>query len=451
MACNLLGTLLEFVEVLRPALTRPGFDNLLVIFTGWVLTTGTHAVTQALVVTSVAGRRHHEAFHRFFSRGTWDPDDMGRLLLSCVMSLVPEHGPLSLVIDDTLAPKKGPHVFGIGSHLDAVRSTRSCRIFSFGHCWVVLAVLVTVPFSKRTFALPLLFRLYRTKSSCDLRHRTYHKKTELARQMLDIMLGWVGPRRVEVAADAAYCNSTVTRDLPAWVVLLGAMRPDAVLTELPAPRVSGNKLGRPRKRGEVLPKPKALAHDNQQQWKSCKATLYGRLTTVRYKECCAQWYRACGMGLVRVVIVKVEQGTLGIRVFFSTDATMSVVQILEGYAGRWAIEVCFKDLKQLIGFADSSARKQQAVERTAPLVGYIYTVLVLWFAHSAYTSPLAAPPVRPWYSHKQGLCFADILRTAQRVLAPLDVLDSYALARNQASGGEPVTKPPQKSRIKGET
>jgi hypothetical protein len=448
---QILGTLLEFVEVLRPALTRPGFDNLLVLFTGWVLTTGPHAVTQALVVTSVAGRRHHEAFHRFFSRGTWDPDDMGRLLLGCVMSLVPEQDPLRLVIDDTLAPKKGPHVFGIGSHLDAVRSTRNCRIFSFGHCWVMLAVLVAVPFSKRTFALPLMFRLYRTKSSCDLRHRTYQKKTELARQMLDIMLGWVGPRRVELATDAAYCNSTVTRDLPAWVVLLGAMRPDAVLTELPAPLVPGDKAGRRRKRGEVLPKPKALAQDDKHRWKSCKGTLYGRLITVRYKECCAQWYRACGMGLVRVVIVKTEQGALGFRVFFSTDANMSVLQILEGYARRWAIEVCFKDLKQLIGFADSSARKQQAVERTAPFVGYIYTLLVLWFAQRAHTSPLAALPVRPWYSHKQGLCFADILRTAQRVLAPLDVLDPHELAEIPTSRGESETKPSKRSRRKGET
>ena len=71
---ELLRTLLDSLEVYRPALTEPGFRNLVVIFTGWVLTTGPHAVTQALVATSVAGRRHHETFHRFFSRGTWDPD-----------------------------------------------------------------------------------------------------------------------------------------------------------------------------------------------------------------------------------------------------------------------------------------------------------------------------------------------------------------------------------------
>jgi predicted metal-binding membrane protein len=56
-------------------------------------------------------------------------------------------------------------VFGIGTHLDAVRSTRRHRVFCFGHCWVVLTVLVRVPFSRRTWALPVLFRLYRNARS----------------------------------------------------------------------------------------------------------------------------------------------------------------------------------------------------------------------------------------------------------------------------------------------
>ncbi len=34
-----------------------------------------------------------------------------------------------------------------------------------------------------------------------------------------------------------------------------------------------------------------------------------------------------------------------------------------------------------------------------------------------------ATPLRPWYAHKRGMSFADILRAAQRVLATVDVLD----------------------------
>lgn len=121
MLHDALRTLLEALEVVRPAFTRPGFGNLLVVFAGWVLTSGPHAVTQALVTTGVAGRRHHEAFHRFFSRGTWDPDEVGRLLFGWIARQLPEGATVRIVLDDTLATKKGPHVFGIGSHLDAVR------------------------------------------------------------------------------------------------------------------------------------------------------------------------------------------------------------------------------------------------------------------------------------------------------------------------------------------
>ena len=195
-----------------------------------------------------------------------------------------------------------------------------------------------------------------------------------------------------------------------------------MLTELP-PKPRAKHSGRPRVRGHVLPKPQALACDTQQPWEMCEAQLYGSRRKVHYKSFCAQWYRACGDRLLRIVVTRAEEGSIGLRVFFCTDPTMSVRQVLEGYEGRWAIEVCFRDLKQLLGFADSSARKQAAVERAAPFVGFMYTLLVLWFMAGAYKQPYATPPVRPWYPHKRSLSFADVLRAAQRVLALRDILD----------------------------
>jgi SRSO17 transposase len=419
---ELLRTLLGAVEVLRPALTAPGFDKALVVFVGWVSSTGPHAVTGALVATDVARRRHHEGFHRFFSRGSWSPDDLGGLLFEKLLAWLPKEAPIQVVIDDTLAPKKGLHVFGIGSHVDAVRSTKRFRVFCFGHAWVVASIVVRVPFSTRPWALPVLFRLYRNKKDCSGKHPPYKKKTELAREMLDVLVAWCAGRRIHLAADAAYCNDTVTRGLSATVTLFGAMRPDAVLTALPSKPKPGTPGRRP-VRGQLLPKPQALARNGRVPWQTCSAFLYGKRQTIHFKTVDAQWYRACGTRLLRVIVVRVDAGQSPVRVFFCTDATLSIVDILETYAGRWAIEVCFRDLKQLLGFADSSARKREAVERTAPFVGYIYTTLVLWFAEHAWQSSVALPPVRPWYPHKKGLCFADILRAAQRTLIHLDVLD----------------------------
>jgi hypothetical protein len=429
MAIEALPLLLLTLDVVRPALTAPGFENFRVLFGGWVLTQGTHAVTEALVQGGVAGRRHHERFHRFFSRGTWSPDEMGLWVCRCIVGLLAEKAELAMVVDDTLAPKKGPQVFGIGSHIDAVRSTKRRKIFCFGHCWVTLAIVLPVPFSTRTWALPILFRLYRTTKDCERKGLPHRKKTELARELLDVVAAWNLGRRIRLSMDSAYCNDTVMRKLPECFTVFGAMRPDAVLTAAPRSK-KPHANGRPRVRGAVLPKPEMLARDASVPWRKTQASLYGQKQWVDYKMVDAQWYRACGPRLLRIVVVRVTDGKLALRVFFCTDLTLDARQILEGYSQRWAIEICFRDLKQHLGFADSSARKQAAVERTAPFVGLIYSLLVIWALRGAHRLPVATPPLRPWYRSKRGLAFADVLRAAQRTLSGVDLLDLPSTCEN---------------------
>jgi hypothetical protein len=442
MAARSVPKLLGLLQVFRPALTAPGFANMVVIFAGWVLTPGTHAVTEALVLTQVSGLIHHERFHRFFSRGSWEPDELGRLLFVRLLAQLSDG--IHIVIDDTLAAKKGPHVFGIGCHLDAVRSSKKHKVFTFGHVWVVLAVLVRVPFSERTWALPILFRLYRNRKECKKNKDPHFKKTELAREMLAVFCSWTGDRKVTVAADSAYCNQTVLKGQPSRLIFFGAMRPDAVLTQVPATckncKRSQKKLcgqhrkgGRPSKRGRRLPSPEQIACNPRYAWETCQLWMYGEKRKVTYKTLVAQWYVGAGEQALRVVIVQCATGKIPYRVYFSTDATLGAQQVLLGYSQRWGIEVCFRELKQAMGFADSSARKKAAVERTAPFVGLAYTVLVLWFMEGASKLGQETMPVRPWYAHKRGLCFNDVLRSAQVVLDQADVLDpgrDYGNLRN---------------------
>ena len=417
-----LRTLLSMMEVMQPAFTRPGFRNAWVIFSGWVLTMGVHAVTQALVATDVARRLHHERFHRFFSRGSWKPDEVGKLIFHCIVEKLCPEGRIRLVLDDTLSSSKGAEIFGIGSHLDAVRSTKRFRVFCFGHVWVTLSVVVRVPFSSRPWALPVLFRLYRNKGECQSRGDTYAKKTELGRQMVDTAVQWANGRLIDLAVDSAYCNDTLIRGLSETVTVIGAIRPDAVLTAAPT-LAEQKKSGRRRKRGALLPKPQELYADTRVPWKRIRLELYGESKLIHYKTIEAQWYRGAGARLGRIVIVRIDDGAIRMRVFFCTDPERDVPDVLLTYSGRWSTEVCYRDLKQHMGFADSSARKKEAVERTAPFVGYIYSLLVLWFADSIWTTSLATPPIRPWYRHRKHASFADIVRAAQRLLLTVDVLD----------------------------
>lgn len=64
---------------------------------------------------------------------------------------------------------------------------------------------------------------------------TFRKKTELAREMFDLVVAWLAPpegraaRCILLAIDSGYANATVLRDLPRSVEVVGAMRPDAAL------------------------------------------------------------------------------------------------------------------------------------------------------------------------------------------------------------------------------
>lgn len=400
--------------------TEPSFFRFAVLFAGWVRSTGLHAVSEALVQSGVSGKRHHSAFHRFFAEARWSPDELGRLLLQQISALSP--GRLGVLIDDTLCTHKGPKVFGLGSHLDPVRSTRAVRLFAFGHVWVTLAVLVRVPLASRPWAVPILFRLYRTEAASTQAGLKHRKKTELAREMLDLLVSWLPGAELEVSADLAYSNDTLLRGLPDRVVFTGAMRNDAVLTR-PRKRAGRSRAGRPLTADLPVPSPERIAASKLIRWKRVAVRIYGREQKLLVKEFCARWYRAAGKRMLKVVIVKMTTGRLGYRVFFSTDCSRSAQQVVEQYASRWAIEVLFRDLKQLLGFGASRARTRAAVLRTTPWVGLNYTVLVLWFVGLQPSLAELGLPARPWYRPKRYVSFADVLRLAQRELAAFDWSD----------------------------
>jgi hypothetical protein len=439
MAASHLYSLFEVLQLARPAFTQPSFLRFLVLFAGWVRCPSVHAVTEALVHSGVSGLRHHAAYHRFFSRARWSPDTLGRWVQLRLRARCP--GPLRLVLDDTLCSHKGPEVFGLGNHLDAVRSTRRVRAFTFGHVWVVLAVLVQLPGCTRPWALPILFRLYRTHADCEAAGAQHCKKTVLGRQLVDRVLTWLPEAHLELVADSGYSNSTLLRGLPTRVTFFGALRDNAALSR-PRKRTSRSpRTGRPLTRDVPVPKPAQLAHSSRLPWRTLSVRLYGCTRTLRYKQVVARW-RTASPRLLRIVIVQVESGKLPYRVFFCTDCGCPVRRLLEAYACRWAIEVLFRDLKQLLGFAASRARTRLAVLRTSPWVGLNYSLLVLWYLHLDTNLEHLGLPLRPWYRTKCTVSFADVLRLAQDTLAgvdwsdparPLaDVLSSLATAPPQA-------------------
>jgi hypothetical protein len=431
MTAPWLNTLLSTLLIVSPAFTHPSFRRFLTLFAGWVGTRGTHAVTESLVEAGVSGTQHHAAFHRFFSRACWSVDAVGRLLLLQLVARVA--GPLRLAVDDTLCTHKGPKLFGLGVHVDAVRSTRKRRLLTFGHVWVVLTVLVPVPWSQRVWALPVLFRLFRTQADCHKSGEQHQPKTQLAVALVHQVAQWLPGKPLELVADSAYSCRPVLRALPPGVVFTGVLPTKA---RLQRPRT--RKYRSPRtgclRRGDIrLPNPAQLARSKKCPWNTLLLTLYGQPQHLQYKELVACWSRSVGKPLLKIVIVRLHPGQVPLRVLFCTDSTRSAQAIVQSYAQRWAIEVLFRDLKQLLGFASSRARSPLAVLRTAPWVGVCYTLLVLWALELGLRPSQVALPIRPWYRTKKTVSFEDLLRLAQHTLSTADWTDVPSLLGNLPS------------------
>ena len=100
--------------------------------------------------------------------------------------------------------------------------------------------------------------------------------------------------------------------------------------------------------------------------------------------------------------------------FFSTDLTLKPPQILETFALRWPLEVCFRDVKQFLGFEDPQNRVSKATQRTAPLIFYIYDLVLLWHATSGHLFAPQSAIERLWYKRKTSVSFEDILRNLRQ-------------------------------------
>src|SRR5947209_19678595 len=113
---------------------------------------------------------------------------MARILAEQIVRHFAATGAIHLAGDDTVDEHRGKKVFGKGRHRDAVRLSHSYTAFRYGHKWVVLAILVSLPFASRPWALPILVALYRNPADDKKQGRRHKTPAQWMRQMLKVML-----------------------------------------------------------------------------------------------------------------------------------------------------------------------------------------------------------------------------------------------------------------------
>ena len=388
--------------------TVPSFERFVTLMTGWILCISKHTVTGVIRAAGVVGKREHGGFHRFFNTASWNADDVGLALMTLILTLIPDDCTVRLTIDDTLARHTGKHIAGGAMHRDPLLSTGKKPFFHFGHQWVVLSVVLAFPSWDKVFSLPVLVRLYRTEKLNKKLGRPHQKKTDLGDQMIQLVAATFPDRKFLAIGDNAYVNRSVVRPLPANIHLLGRGRMDAALYAQP----KRNKKGRPSVRGQRVASPEWRAKHNR--FKTIEACIYGRKCKVQVQVFDALWYIVGRDRVLRFVLIRDWPGHKKDDVLVTTDLSMTAEQIIENYCARWSLEETFEWTKGRLGFEDPQNRKEKAVERTAPMALWSYSLVIYWYAKWSRGRRELPFRLDPWNRTKKNPTFADMLATLRR-------------------------------------
>jgi len=422
----IVATFPLLLQSFSPCFNSPTFDSFVTLMSGWVLNLHRHTVTGTVRAAGAVGLKHISSYHRFFSQAWWNPDEVGLTLARLIIStLLKKDAPIVLIVDDTLGRHTGKNIAGASMHRDPLLSTAKRPSFHWGHVWVVLAI--EIELFERRWALPVLLRLHRTKKRCKAEGRTYRKTTEEARSLMLLLAGTYPHREFRLLGDAAYTNSSLIKNRPSNVTVFGRGRLDAALYA-PAPKHRAAQLGRPRVRGKRLASPQEQARCNPERFEQLVIEAYGKVSTVGVLVIDALWYKAAHSELIRLVVVRGFPGHERDDVFVCTDTSISAREIIETYARRWSLEVTFHDSKGKLGFEHPQNRSDRAVERTAPMALFAYSLVVLWYAHVGHRTRFAKGTTLPWYTRKPAVTFTDMLATIRRASWSQILLDPHASA-----------------------
>jgi hypothetical protein len=449
------STILPLVERFRPAFSKPSFTNFRFLLLAWLMNPKrgwlSNCLRCVLHLPDLAPTnnnnelKHFSCFYNFFTVAVWSKDNLGHLLAGSLERWLPDK--LTLIVDDTLCRRSGPMVLGAGMHHDPLRTTTrgSGRTeFSFGLNFVICAVWIPVGFvHSGGIAVPLLFRLYRSKKTCP--EESYQKRTELAAELLTIVRSWWPDRNFEVCVDDEYVCETVLNVRDDQMVITGAFQFRYVLYHPDKPVWSGK--GRPPKWGPKLGKVAQLRDDDDIPWQEVTAIMYGREVSLLVKTIEARWSSSGPDDVVTILITRDPTGFYDDTCFIRTESEASVQSILTPVCRRWSLEVTIRDSKQHLhieqienGYAHrdepvQTHRKERpgpqapvekepvASRRTTPLFMLSFGVVVWWYLqHGDSERDIKwAKFIAPWWRQKTTISFGDMLQALRRQMEKEDL------------------------------
>src|SRR5215470_2545453 len=152
-----------------------------------VAQTGSKTVCGMLAGAGLAQAWSHDRVHRFFAAAVWSIDAVGLVVLDLVVThLLDADAVIVLAVDDTAHRRRGKKVHGASWIHDG--SAPSRNKLAFGHRWVIVGVVLRLPFLTRLVCLPVACRRWQGKGTAST--------VDLARDMVTVIAARLAGRRI---------------------------------------------------------------------------------------------------------------------------------------------------------------------------------------------------------------------------------------------------------------
>ena len=404
----------EWSDLLAAVLHGRNRWRLPVLLLGILFARGRRTVTTWL---RAVGIRHDFADYYYFLAALGrKTESVATELFLLLLRVLPLPERLLAVIDDTPTKRYGPKVEGADIHHNPTPGPADQK-YLYGHIWVTITLALRHPLWG-ALALPLRAMLYvRQKTMPTIpkkRKWKFRTKLELAAKLVQWLAGLVkkAGKTLWVVVDGGYTKLPFLKPaLAAGAVVVGRLRKDAALRDLPPVLRPGKRRGRgrPRKYG---PNRISLAKRAGQKrgWQEVTCTLYNEVTTKLCKTFLAT-YRPAG-GVIRVVLVKEARGWFAL---FCTNPAASVVEILEAFADRATIEQDFHDIKEVWGAGQQQVRNIWTNVAAYHLNLWMHTQVELWAWHRK-RGALGDRNDSPWDDPERRPSHADRRKALRRII-----------------------------------
>jgi len=403
----------EIITVLAyfaPAFTQPSYRKVVVLLAGTILVRGRRTVTAALRAVGLQQDKGWAKYHHLLNRASWSGLWVSQLLLRLLVStFVASGATVDLVIDETLERRWGRKISKRGHWRDNLASSKGQNVSTSGLRWLVLAVVVKLPWSRHYWALPCLSVVLTTpKVSQQLgqRHKTV---AQVSGQMVQWARRVLPGRRIKLVGDGAY--SVIELGLTcraSGVSLIAPVRLDARLFGPPS-LGTGKRVGRPALVGQRLSNLEQVARQSSTFWQRSQVAWYeGRRKVLDWTTGTALWYSTGTVPLpIRWLLVRDPAGKLPTRAYFSTDLEQPAPTIVTDVVKRWSIEVTFEESRAHLGVETQRQWNDLAIERTTPALFGLFSLVVL-LGQALYPHGQLPLPQSAWY-HKPEASFSDVL------------------------------------------